>query len=59
VTIKGEADEYDGLVATAHLLRSPANAARLLAALERARSGEGTPRPVSELRTELDRADEG
>lgn len=40
------ADEYDGLVETAHLLRSPANAARLLAALERARAGSGTPQPV-------------
>ena len=52
------ADEYGGLVATAHLLRSPANAARLLAALERARAGTGTPRPLPELRADFDRADE-
>ena len=52
------ADEYEGLLETAHLLRSPANAARLLAALERARAGEGTPRPLAELRAELDRAGE-
>ena len=52
------ADEYEGLLETAHLLRSPANAARLLAALARARTGEGTPRPVAELRAEFDRADE-
>ena len=47
------ADEYDGLVETAHLLRSPANAARLLAALERARLAEGTPKTLDELRAEL------
>ena len=52
------ADEYEGLVETAHLLRSPANAARLLAALERAQSGAGTPRPLPELRADFDRADE-
>ena len=52
------ADEYEGLVETAHLLRSPANAARLLAALERARAGVGTPRPLPELRADFDRADE-
>jgi antitoxin YefM len=52
------ADEYEGLLETAHLLRSPANAARLLAALECARSGTGTPQPLAELRAELDRADE-
>jgi antitoxin YefM len=52
------ADEYDGLLETAHLLRSPANAARLLSALERARASEDTPRPLDELRAELDRAEE-
>jgi antitoxin YefM len=52
------ADEYDGLLETAHLLRSPANAARLLSALERARVSEDTPRPLDELRAELDRAEE-
>ena len=51
------ADEYDGLLETAHLLRSPANAARLLSALERAQSGEDTPRPLDELRAEFDRAE--
>lgn len=53
------ADEYDGLLETAHLLRSPANAARLLSALERARAGEGTPRPLHELRAEFESAEEG
>jgi len=51
------ADEYDGLLETARLLRSPANAARLLSALERARAGEDTPRPLDELRAEFDRAE--
>ncbi len=36
------AEELEGLLETAHLLRSPRNAARLLAALERAR-GESLP----------------
>jgi antitoxin YefM len=47
-------DEYEGLVETAHLLRSPANAARLLSALERARSGEGVPKTLEELRAEFE-----
>lgn len=53
------ADEYEGLLETAHLLRSPANAGRLLSALERAGAGEGTPRPLGELRAELESAEEG
>jgi antitoxin YefM len=52
------ADEYEGLVETAHLLRSPANAARVLAALGRARAGEGTPRSLADWRAEFDRAGE-
>jgi antitoxin YefM len=52
------AEEYEGLLETAHLLRSPANAARLLAALEQARAGAGTPRTVADLRAEFDRGDE-
>ena len=36
------ADELEGLLETAHLLRSPCNAARLLSALERAR-GDSLP----------------
>ena len=51
------ADEYEGLLETAHLLRSPANATRLLAALERARAGVDTPRPLADLRAEFDRAE--
>jgi antitoxin YefM len=34
-------EEWEGLQETAHLLRSPANAQRLLAALNRLDSGEG------------------
>jgi antitoxin YefM len=44
------ADELHGLLETAHLLRSPRNAERLLAALARARS-EDLP-PVSVLALE-------
>lgn len=33
-------DDYDALTETAHLLRNPANAERLLASIERARRGE-------------------
>jgi antitoxin YefM len=47
-------DEYQGLLETAHLLRSPANAARLLAALRRALAEEGTPGTVDELRRSFD-----
>ena len=51
------ADEYDGLVETAHLLRWPANATRHLAALARARAGEGAPQTLAELRAGFDRDD--
>ena len=47
------ADELSGLLETAHLLRSPKNAARLLAALERVRADEGTPQTLEELREEV------
>jgi antitoxin YefM len=47
------ADELESLTETAHLLRSPKNAERLLTALARARSGEGAPQTVDELRHEL------
>ncbi len=53
------AAEYEGLLETAHLLRSPANAARLLAALERARAGTGAPQSLDSLRADVERADEG
>ena len=47
------ADELSGLMETAHLLRSPKNAARLLSAIEKAIAGEGTPQSVDELRAEV------
>jgi antitoxin YefM len=42
-----------GLIETAHLLRSPRNAARLLAALRRARTGKAQPASVRALRDEM------
>ena len=47
------ADELAGILETAHLLRSPANARRLLSALERVRKGTGTPQTIDELRDEV------
>ncbi len=47
------ADELYSLIETAHLLRSPANAKRLLAALRRAKQGKGKPEPVEKLRREM------
>lgn len=39
-------DDYESLKETAYLLRSPANARRLLASIHRLESGEGTVRDV-------------
>ena len=47
------ADELISLTETAHLLRSPANAQRLLEALVRALKGEGVTMTVNELRDEV------
>jgi antitoxin YefM len=47
------ADELASLTETAHLLRSPANAARLLEALARALKGEGHRLTVEELGREV------
>ena len=47
------AEELAGLRETAHLLRSPRNAARLLAALTRARRGRTSPKELATLRREL------
>ena len=47
------ADELSGLIETAHLLRSPKNAERLLRALKRARKGKGAAQSVDELRREF------
>ena len=47
------ADELASLLETAHLLRSPKNAQRLLTAINRAQSRELSPSSVKELRREL------
>ena len=47
------ADELAGWLETAHLLRSPKNARRLLAATGRAEAGEGEAVTVEELRQRL------
>jgi antitoxin YefM len=46
------AEEWEGWKETVYLLRSPANAQRLLAALERAYRGEGDQLTLDELRRE-------
>ena len=47
------ADELMGLIETAHLLRSPKNAQRLLAALHRAVRRKGKPESLDKLRREM------
>ena len=47
------ADELASLLETAHLLRSPKNAQRLLTAINRAQSRELSPSSVEELSREL------
>ena len=47
------ADELDSLMETAHLLRSPENAQRLLTALNRALKNEGQSQPLSDVRAEV------
>ena len=47
------ADELSSLIETAHLLRSPKNAQRLLSALNRARSRKVKPQSVAKLRREM------
>ncbi len=41
-------DDYESLKETAYLLRSPANAQRLLASIDRLELGEGRARELSE-----------
>ncbi len=48
-----DADELEGLLETAHLLKSPQNAERLLRALVRARHKEGVPQTVGELKRDI------
>lgn len=47
------ADELAGLMETAHLLRSPRNAQRLLSALRRAANRRGKPEEFNRLRREM------
>ena len=48
------ADELAGMLETAHLLRSPKNAKRLLAALDRVTAGSsGSPQTLDELKNEV------
>lgn len=47
------ADELEGLLETAYLLRSTKNAERLLNALTRARQREETPQSIAELSQEV------
>ena len=47
------AAELSSLLETAHLLRSPRNARRLITALKRAQSRKTKPTPVEKLRLEL------
>lgn len=52
------ANELASLQETAHLLRSPANAARLLTALQRALADEVAPTSIEALRRDAGLADE-
>ena len=47
------AEELAGLEETAHLLRSPRNARRLLGALRRAEKRQGKPMSVARVRREI------
>lgn len=47
------ADELAGIIETAHLLRSPRNAERLLRALAGARKARGKPATIRSLKDEL------
>lgn len=47
------AGELSSLMETAHLLRSPANAERLLTALARARAGKMSPMSRQEIEQEI------
>ena len=47
------ADELESLMETAHLLRSPKNASRLVSALLKAQRGEGKRTSIQSLRKDL------
>ena len=48
-----DAAELQSLVETAHLMRSPKNAERLLTALDRALKGQGESSDLAQLRAEV------
>lgn len=48
-----DAAELQSLVESAHLMRSPRNAERLLAALDRALKGQGKASDIDHLKTEM------
>ena len=47
------ADELAGILETAHLLRSPNNAKRLLATLDKVNKSSSVPQTIDELRNEV------
>jgi antitoxin YefM len=47
------ADELAGVLETAHLLRSPKNAKRLLTALDRVKKESGVSKTIDDLRSEV------
>lgn len=47
------ADELASIMETAHLLRSPKNAKRLFAALDRVRKASGASQTIDELRRDV------
>ena len=48
-----DADEYESMMETLYLFRSPANAARLIEAYDRSEQGEGKSMTIEELRHEV------
>jgi antitoxin YefM len=46
-------DELESLMETAHVLRSPKNARRLLSALDRAHNKKGKPETIAKLRRDI------
>jgi antitoxin YefM len=53
------AEELSSLMETAHLLRSPKNVERLVAALNRARAKRPKPKTIASLRRELGLGEKG
>ncbi len=47
------ASELNSIIETAHLLRSPKNAKRLMSALQKAKANEKIPQSIKDLRKEV------